>query len=59
MSVLDYLESHGGQMEITDKSNPDIIRARLGMSKKSFKKALGNLYKKKKVLLEKDKVTLV
>lgn len=58
-TVLDYLEAHGGQMEITDKSNPDIIRARLGMSKKSFKKALGNLYKKKKVLLDKDKVTLV
>lgn len=58
-TVLKYLKEHGGEMEITDKSHPDIIRARLGMSKKSFKKAVGNLYKKKVVLLEKDKITLV
>ncbi|MEX1192361.1 MAG: S1-like domain-containing RNA-binding protein [Brumimicrobium sp.] len=58
-TVLEYLKLHGGEMELTDKSNPDIIRSRLGMSKKSFKKALGNLYKKKKVVLEDDKVTLI
>ena len=29
------------------------------MSKKVFKKAIGDLYKKKLVLLEKEKVTLV
>jgi predicted RNA-binding protein (virulence factor B family) len=31
----------------------------LNLSKKAFKKALGVLYKKKKILIEKDKITLV
>jgi predicted RNA-binding protein (virulence factor B family) len=39
---------------LTDKSHPDDIRDQLGMSKKTFKQAIGNLYKERLVRLEND-----
>lgn len=57
--IVDYLEQHYGEMAITDKSSPDVIYAEFKVSKATFKKALGALYKDKKVLLSKEKVTLL
>ncbi|RFC55150.1 CvfB family protein [Brumimicrobium aurantiacum] len=57
--VLTYIKENDGSISITDKSSPDLIRAELGMSKKSFKKAVGNLYKNKIVKLNKDSIDLV
>jgi predicted RNA-binding protein (virulence factor B family) len=57
--VLDILTNCGGHFKYTDKSDPDEIRKVFKMSKKAFKKALGNLYKNKMVLLEKDGTKLV
>ncbi len=57
--ILDYLDKNNNRMFLTDKSDPDEIRMMLGMSKKSFKKALGNLYKLKKITLLPDRVELV
>lgn len=56
--VLHYLNENNARMFLTDKSDPEEIRMMLGMSKKSFKKALGNLYKKKLVVLHDDRVEL-
>lgn len=56
--ILDYLERHGGEMALTDKSSPEAIFAQFKVSKATFKKALGALYKDKKITLSKDKVTL-
>jgi hypothetical protein len=39
--------SKEGFILITDKSSPDSIRFHMKMSKKAFKKAVGNLYKQK------------
>lgn len=36
---------------LTDQSPPEVIRQRLGISKKLFKKAVGNLYKQGKIAL--------
>mgnify|MGYP005630628311 FL=1 len=58
-SVLDRLKQEKGFFKYTDKSNPDHIRSEFGMSKKAFKKALGNLYKQKIVRLEKDGTYLI
>ena len=44
---------------INDKSDPDTIRETVGMSKKTFKKAVGNLYKKKLVSLSESKITYI
>lgn len=57
--ILDYLSKNNGVLHLTDSSHPEEIKALLGMSKKSFKRALGNLYKRKKIVLKDDCVELV
>ena len=47
--ILTQLELKGGFLKLTDKSSPDEIQSQLQMSKKSFKRALGNLYKQRMV----------
>jgi uncharacterized protein len=50
--VLDALEKYNGFLELTDKSSPELIYKVLNISKKSFKQAIGNLYKARKISLE-------
>jgi predicted RNA-binding protein (virulence factor B family) len=58
--VLDKLkESPEGYILVTDKSAPDSIRFHLNMSKKSYKKALGNLYKQKLIVITEDRIELL
>lgn len=57
--VLDYIKKNDGVIHITDKSDPEIIRSELEMSKKSFKKAIGNLYKSRKIVINKDSIEMV
>lgn len=47
--ILTALELKGGFIALTDKSSPEEIQSQLQMSKKSFKRALGNLYKQRLV----------
>ena len=49
--IIGYLQSHGGEMTLTDKSSPDDINAVFKCSKKDFKKALGLLYKQQQITL--------
>ncbi len=56
--ILDKLRSNRGVLNITDKSSPESIKFHLQMSKKAFKRALGALYKEKKVLLFPDKIQI-
>ena len=44
--------SREGFILLTDKSSPDAIRFHMKMSKKAFKKAVGNLYKKKRIVIK-------
>ncbi len=44
-AVMNYLQDNGGSSRLNDKSSPLLIKRTLGMSKKTFKKALGLLYK--------------
>lgn len=50
-TILNHLQQNNGRSELTDKSSPELIHAKLGMSKKTFKNALGMLYKERKVKL--------
>lgn len=52
--ILEKLEKAGGNLPFHDKSDPTAIQNEFGMSKKTFKKAIGTLYKKKLISLEKD-----
>ncbi|WP_088654196.1 CvfB family protein [Geofilum rhodophaeum] len=52
--LLDALQKAGGFLPLTDKSVPADIEQRLGMSKKTFKKAIGALYKQRLIELLPD-----
>ena len=56
--ILTQLELRGGFIKLTDKSPPQIIEKELKMSKKSFKRALGSLYKQRRVELKEDGIAL-
>lgn len=56
--ILAHLKAEGGTSRLTDKSPPEAIFDAFGVSKANYKKALGKLYKEKRILLAKDKVTL-
>jgi len=50
--ILARLNSHGGFIPLDDKSPPELIYRLFGTSKKTFKKALGALYKKRLIIIE-------
>ena len=52
--ILEYLDNNAGFLALTDKSSPETIKNILEMSKKTFKKAIGTLYKSKQITLESD-----
>jgi predicted RNA-binding protein (virulence factor B family) len=57
--ILADLKKSGGVSNVTDRSPPEEIFARYQVSKGNYKKVLGQLYKDKKIILTKDKITLV
>ncbi len=57
--ILAALKDNDGFLELNDKSSPEDIKYKLGLSKKAFKKGLGYLYKQKLVELIKDGVKLL
>jgi hypothetical protein len=57
--ILHTLEDSEGFLPLTDKSHPDQIKDELEMSKKSFKKAIGTLYKQRLITIETDGIRLV
>ncbi len=58
-SILDKLNENEGFLPITDKTSPEIISKMFGVSKKTYKKAIGALYKRKHIVLEKDGIKLI
>jgi len=58
-TLLDALREAGGFLPLHDKSPPEQIRRRLSLSKKAFKRALGGLYKARRVELLPDGVKLL
>jgi hypothetical protein len=56
--IMDKLQERDGFIAVTDKSRPKVIADLFGVSKKTFKKSIGNLYKKRQITLEKDGIRL-
>lgn len=56
--ILDKLQKDGFLL-LTDKSSPESIKFHLQMSKKAFKKAVGKLYRAKKITLRSDRIELI
>lgn len=57
--ILNALKSPGGTLNVTDKSSPEDIYATFQMSKKVFKRAIGSLYKQKKIKIEAGEISLI
>ena len=57
--IVKYLEAHNGVMEITGKSSPETIEEAFSTSKRNFKVALGGLYKKRVIMVEEERITLL
>lgn len=57
--ILKILKMEGGFLPLTDKSAPGEIEQVFQLSKKSFKRAIGSLYKAGNITLEKDGIRLV
>ncbi|WP_299103750.1 DNA-binding protein [uncultured Tenacibaculum sp.] len=55
--VLSKLKEKG-YLLLTDKSSPESIKFHLQMSKKAFKRAIGKLYKERKISLNEDGIEL-
>jgi predicted RNA-binding protein (virulence factor B family) len=52
--LLSLLGENGGKLPVHDKSSPEQIRQVTGMSKNEFKRAVGRLYKERKIRLLAD-----
>lgn len=57
--ILAFLQKEGGRSTMTEKSPPELIAKQFDASKSSYKKALGKLYKKRLILIEKTHIELV
>lgn len=56
--IFSALENNQGYLEINDKSSPEQIKALFGLSKKAFKKAIGELYRERKIKMEPNGIRL-
>ena len=50
--IIDKLKENANFLALTDKTNPEIIKEVLAMSKKTFKKSIGLLYRQKIINIE-------
>ena len=57
--LLRYLQEHGGHCAMGDKSPADEIAACFGVSKKIYKKAIGDLYRRRLITISDEGIALV
>ncbi len=56
--ILIRMKKQGDSLAVGDKSEPELIYKLLGISKGTFKKAIGGLYKQGKIVIEDNAITL-
>ena len=57
-SILKTIKDLGGSIAVADKSPPEDIYSLFGVSKKTFKKAIGALYKKRLITIDTNGIKL-
>ena len=57
--LLNALFDAGGRLELGDRSEPEAIRRTLGLSKKAFKRAVGALYRERRIRIEDSSIELI
>jgi predicted RNA-binding protein (virulence factor B family) len=58
-TLFQYLKDHHGTIPFSDKSQAEDIYRAFGVSKKTFKKAVGDLYKRRLIALHPDAISLL
>ena len=58
-AIQEKLKASNGFLPYNDKSSPESIKNEFNLSKNSFKKALGNLYKNKQISIESDGIHIL
>lgn len=56
--ILTLLKEKGGRLDLCDESSPEAVREQLGVSKKSFKQAVGRLLKERAIVLVEGGIAL-
>ncbi len=56
--LLSYLQDNGGRCELCDKSPAELIADRFKVSKKTFKKAVGDLYRRRMITIDDNGISL-
>lgn len=56
--VLDEIKKRGGRLPFNDKASPELIRLQFNMSKNEFKRAVGRLFKERKIVINPDSIEL-
>ncbi|HMK50304.1 MAG TPA: hypothetical protein VK435_09645 [Thermodesulfovibrionales bacterium] len=57
--IIERLKAQGGSIALDDKTPPEVIYRLFGVSKKTFKKAIGALYRKRVIQIERSGISLV
>lgn len=57
--LLHYLQYRGGRCRLGDKSSAEEIKEQFGVSKKTYKRAIGDLYKRRLITINDDGIELV
>ena len=55
-ALLDLIDSYAGVLPFTEKASPEVIKRETGLSKAAFKRAVGRLYKERKITLVDGKI---
>ena len=57
-TIINVLKEQGGFISVSDKSSPETINKLFGVSKKTYKKAIGAIYRKRLITIESDGIRL-
>lgn len=57
-TILGVLKEQGGFISVSDKSTPETIHKLFGVSKKTYKKAIGAIYRKRLITIENNGIKL-
>ena len=57
--LLELLDSYAGVLPFSEKASPEVIKRETGLSKNAFKRAVGRLYKERKIDLTDGKIWLL
>ena len=54
--IMELLDSYAGVLPFSEKASPEVIARETGLSKNAFKRAVGHLYKERRITLSDGKI---